>query len=920
MSLKGIEVMMIFCILMASFIVLSDTTEACFTIEVECSDTSKYVDIGEYVIYEIEVSLSPGCKNTYWVSFGNDLPPGIGWSAEILDESGDVIEWGYELVYSGTVTIIFSLNVSAPNDANPEEEISFTTYIYADDDYNQWSEEQVITTTIVNSEERSPNPVTLTELGNTQNSIELQWTEFDELPIYFGKYEVHMSLVPGFTPVSGTVIYTENTFPANTEYNVTGLSPGSTYNFVIRVWDNDYVYGPFFADSNLHIGNTPGINYPPGEIILDDPFDITNRNVTLSWSHIVEDDFKQFEIHKSETPVFTPTEDTRFGDPITDEEVDEYTVTGLDENVTLYFKIRIIDNGGLDNVSNEVSCTTKDYIPAKPILDDPYDTTVTSTKLNWTENEDTDFDCYKVHRSETQGFIPDDSTLKKTLEDNLDNFTVFNDLAESTTYYFIVQVWDDAGHHADSNEVQVTTLDGTPPKIILTSPYDNQVNLDPSQDIVVTFSEAMNSGTLTFSCSPDPGGWSQVWEDGDEQVTFQHSDFDDDTEFTFEITFAEDLGGNELVTGNKPNPWTFSTKDLTPPEITSTNPINDAEDVSVTSEIHITFSESMHQDSVQGAIIAAFSFGSNWNGNTITLTPDSDLDFERFYTVQVTTDAKDTAENHISSSYSFSFTTEEETTGPPDPVNQAPVVSVSAPNSDIADETFTIKWTASDPDEDTLTIDIYYDTDKDDDNGMTLVKSGESNSGSYPWDTSNLEEGNYYAYVVANDGEFEVGSYSGRLTIDHPDEIQVDTDDDGKPDSVDTDDDNDGIPDTQEDLDGDGKLDPDETDPLDPDTDGDGYDDDIDDFPRDPTRWTSEVGDTGEENEEESLPLILLGIIIAIIVVLVAVAALVLSSGKKATLTGALTNCPNCGKQFQPDPTTAPYVQCPHCGTSGMLR
>ncbi|UCG69869.1 MAG: Ig-like domain-containing protein, partial [Thermoplasmata archaeon] len=734
MSLKRIEVTMILCVLVGSCIVLSDTAEACFTIEVECSDTSNYVDIGEYTIYEIEVSLSPGCKSTYYVSFGNDLPSGIGWSTEILDESGGVIEWGYELVYSGTVTIIFSLKVSAPNDAEPGEEVTFTTYIYADDDYNQWSEEQVITTTIVNNEARSPNSVTLIELGNTINSIELQWTEFDEMPIYFGKYEVHMSSVPNFTPVSGTIIYTENTFPQNNEYNVTGLSPGSTYHFVIRVWDNDYIYGPFFADSNLHIGHTPGINYPPIAVILEDPYAITNRNATLSWSINTDDDFKQYEIHVSDTPDFTPTDDTRFVSPITNQTVTEYEVSGLDENATIYFKIKVIDNGGLHSNSNEVSCTTFDYVPEAPILYEPQDITAFSLDLIWSQNCDTDFNRYEVHMSLTPDFIPSQDTWVETLTSTVDNYTAITDLDESTTYYFIVQVWDNAGNHADSNEVEVTTLDGTPPKIILTSPYDNQVNLDPSQDIVVTFSEAMNTGTLTFSCSPDPGGWSQVWEDGDEQVTFYHTDFDDDTQITFEITFAEDLGGNELVSGSKPNPWTFYTKDMTSPEVTSNNPLDDATDVSISTEIHITFSEEMHQESVQNAIITAFSFNPTWSGNTITLTPVSDLDYERLYTVQVTTDAKDLAGNQMSSSHSFSFTTEEETQEPPDPVNHAPVVSVSSPNSDIADETFTIEWSASDPDEDTLTVDLYYDTDKNDGNGMLLIQSSVSNSGSYVWD------------------------------------------------------------------------------------------------------------------------------------------------------------------------------------------
>jgi hypothetical protein len=52
-----------------------------------------------------------------------------------------------------------------------------------------------------------------------------------------------------------------------------------------------------------------------------------------------------------------------------------------------------------------------------------------------------------------------------------------------------------------------------------------------------------------------------------------------------------------------------------------------------------------------------------------------------------------------------------------------------------------------------------------------------------------------------------------------------DTDQDGLPDEIDPDDDNDGLPDIVEDVNGNGVVDPGETDPLNPDTDGDGWTD-----------------------------------------------------------------------------------------------
>ena len=56
-------------------------------------------------------------------------------------------------------------------------------------------------------------------------------------------------------------------------------------------------------------------------------------------------------------------------------------------------------------------------------------------------------------------------------------------------------------------------------------------------------------------------------------------------------------------------------------------------------------------------------------------------------------------------------------------------------------------------------------------------------------------------------------------------ELPPDTDQDGLRDDVDPDDDNDGLPDTAEDVNGDGIVDPGETDPLNPDMDGDGLND-----------------------------------------------------------------------------------------------
>ncbi|UCE75211.1 MAG: Ig-like domain-containing protein [Methanomassiliicoccales archaeon] len=852
MSRKGVEVILISCVLIVSFVVICENTEACFSIEVTIidKDSSNHADRGEYTLYEIEVYLRPGCKSKYWLTFTSEGEPS-GWSSAVLNESGGVIPYNEEIVLTGTVTVIFTVRVKAPPGANPGEDAWITTHIKADDKYNQISEEDVDTTTVANGQDRAPDSVLLSQTEITMNSVNLSWTQSDY--INFDRYDVHMSPYSDFTPVRGTLIATINDI-GTTNYNVTGLSAGSTYYFAVRVCDSgdsnsQALGGPYFADSNVLEAHTPGINYRPTAVVLSNPTGITNRAATLSWSQNMDEDFSYYKIYASLIQGFNPDSQSMVDYTISDQNIVEYVVTGLKENNTHYFKVRVVDSGQMYNDSNEVFCTTVDCIPLSTALHDPYDTTYSSTKLKWHPNHDTDFDHYEVHMSQTSGFTPSSDTLEGAYITNaLENYTTISGLEEEQTYYFKVRIYDVAGHHSDSNEVWVTTPDGTPPKITMTTPSNNEVDIDPSDDIMVTFNEAMDTDPekLTFTCSPDPGGWTINWNTSSEKVTFQHStDLAEGIKITFEVTEAKDLAGNSLVDDVIPNPWSFTTKDITPPQVSITDPLNMATSVPIDTEITITFSEEMDRSSVEEAIETALSYDApTWSGNTITLTLTDLLDFSTEYTVTIGTGAKDTAGNSLSSVYTLKFTTEVEGT------NHAPDVTVSSPSGDNADDSFTIQWSATDIDEeDTLTISLYYDNDKDESNGMTLIESGLDNTGSYDWDTSEIKEGSYYIYVKADDSLLNAGSYSGRLTIDHQDGSSSD-----------------------------------ET----------GFD--IDFF-----------------------LLVLLIIIICAVLTGVIVAARTFSS-KKSAAPGGQISCPKCGHQFQADTSMSPYVQCPSCGTSGMMK
>jgi uncharacterized membrane protein/bacillopeptidase F (M6 metalloprotease family) len=139
-----------------------------------------------------------------------------------------------------------------------------------------------------------------------------------------------------------------------------------------------------------------------------------------------------------------------------------------------------------------------------------------------------------------------------------------------------------------------STSDTDPPTITLTSPIDGATGVAYNADIVVTFSEAMNTASVTYSCLPNPGGaWNVVWSAGDTVATFSHvNDFSEGIIYTFQITGGTDMAGNAMDVGAVPNPWLFTSLNEAP-TIISTVPADGAIGVGLNADIVITFSEPM---------------------------------------------------------------------------------------------------------------------------------------------------------------------------------------------------------------------------------------------------------------------------------------------------------------------------------------
>ncbi len=291
----------------------------------------------------------------------------------------------------------------------------------------------------------------------TDSAMTLSWdankdTDFDH-------YELHMSKTSGFTP-SGSTAKVTVTDQLQTSTLAQGLAVTTTYYFKLRVVDKDGLTN----DSNQVTGITQKINLVPTPVTLNDPFNVTDDSMEFNWSMNTDSDFKQYEVHVGSQADFTISNATRKA-TITVQNETTYLLSTLSQLTNYYIKVRVVDTGGLSSDSNEVSAKTKEY-NAPPVavkLEDPTEITEVSMRLNWSRNNDTDFDRYEIYASNSGGFTPNASTLVNKISSKNQTTYKVTSLIPGTTYFFKIRVIDIAEQFADSNEVFAKTIGNAPP-------------------------------------------------------------------------------------------------------------------------------------------------------------------------------------------------------------------------------------------------------------------------------------------------------------------------------------------------------------------------------------------------------------------------------------------------------------------------
>ena len=130
---------------------------------------------------------------------------------------------------------------------------------------------------------------------------------------------------------------------------------------------------------------------PPQAVILNEPNNITQTSLDLSWSQNYDIDFRFYRIYRSRNP------NVNFGATLVTEIDDQtqtlFTDTNLQAGTTYYYKIFVFDKGGLSEGSNEIKTITAQGKPIWPMFH--YDSKHTgrapylgieTPKIKWTFN------------------------------------------------------------------------------------------------------------------------------------------------------------------------------------------------------------------------------------------------------------------------------------------------------------------------------------------------------------------------------------------------------------------------------------------------------------------------------------------------------------------------------------------------------
>ncbi|MCK5292011.1 MAG: hypothetical protein KAR39_08360 [Thermoplasmata archaeon] len=414
--------------------------------------------------------------------------------------------------------------------------------------------------------------------SGTGGSVTLNWTaasdpdtpESNSDPSSPISYNIYYS-----EPSGGQDFFLPNATTQNTNYEVTGLTNGNTYYFVVRAEDAAGNEETNSVEMSA-IPTTPIDSNPPSFAGLATATNLgTGGNVRLTWAAAVDPDTPEcnsdpslpitYNIYYSKIP-----SGQDFMNPNATTQLLTIDITGLTNGIPHYFVVRARDSV----LNQELNTVEESAIPTPPVDDTPpnfggitsaFDSQIDGiVTLMWSPATDPDTAhsnsdpslpiTYLVYLSTTSG---DQNFLLPITTTQLTQIEI-SGLQNGVTHYFVVRARDSAGNQEtntiEASAMPTTAVDNTPPTFAgivvasdaesggavdlfwagATDPDTIECNSDPSTPIVYNIYVSESPTTFDFIVPTATTGLTQ----------YTFSGLERGVEYFF-IVRAEDAAGNE---------------------------------------------------------------------------------------------------------------------------------------------------------------------------------------------------------------------------------------------------------------------------------------------------------------------------------------------------------------------------------------
>lgn len=238
-------------------------------------------------------------------------------------------------------------------------------------------------------------------------------------------------------------------------------------------YEADYTFPSFFRGTDLivagsftdRVGNQAvplelasrlSFTDPPDAVWLIGSIDSTISMITIIWEESTEENFAAYRIYR-DTQTGVTDDPALFVQGLDFRSQTTYPNSGLDQGVTYYYRIYVVNDLDETAGSNEIAASTYDALPIPVELSDPSAVGPDRLTLEWTINPDSDFAEYRIYRATSPG-VTESSELVNTITDR--EITWFDDTGLDTSansYYYRVLVYDLGGNNSRSNEVTTAT-------------------------------------------------------------------------------------------------------------------------------------------------------------------------------------------------------------------------------------------------------------------------------------------------------------------------------------------------------------------------------------------------------------------------------------------------------------------------------